>query len=146
MPEQIFSKYPFSNRKVSEVFHSFPEPIRHKLFDFRELIFQTAAANGEVGGLEETLKWGEPSYLAKGGSSVRLGWKDTTPDQCGIYFHCQTKLVDIFRALYGDLFSFEGNRAILFNINAPIPKEELQHCILLALTYHKRKHLPLLGA
>ncbi len=146
MPEQIFEENAFSNKKVSEVFHSFPEPVRQKLFNLRELIFKTAGSNDEVGILEETLKWGEPSYTAKGGSSVRLAWKDAKPDQFGIYFHCQTKLVDTFRALYGDLFSFEGNRAILFNISDTIPKTELQHCILLALTYHKRKHLPLLGA
>ena len=29
----------------------------------RQLIFETAAATEVVGELEETLKWGEPSYL-----------------------------------------------------------------------------------
>lgn len=136
----------FLNTQVAEVFHNFPGPIRQKLLDLRALIFQTAIDNDILGHLEETLKWGEPSYLAKDGSTIRLGWKDSTPEKFGIYFHCQTKLVDTFRALYGDLFCFEGNRAILFNREDNVPKEELQHCILLALTYHKRKHLPLLGA
>ena len=141
MPEQHFS-----NKQVAEVFNNYPESVRPILLDLRTLIFQTAEENSPIGQLEETLKWGEPSYLAKDGSTIRLGWKDSTPDQFGIYFHCQTKLVDTFRALYGNLFYFEGNRAIIFNINDGVPREELQHCILLALTYHKRKHLPLLGA
>lgn len=136
----------FSNKMVAEVYNNFPEPVQQKLLDLRTLIFQTAAINSDVGTLEETLKWGEPSYRAKYGSTIRLGWKDSTPNQFGIYFHCQTKLVDTFRALYGDLFNFEGNRAILFNITDSVPKTELQHCIMLALTYHLRKHLPLLGA
>ena len=57
-----------------------------------------------------------------------------------------TSLVDTFRELYGDVFMFEGNRAIVFGEADEIPVAELKHCISLALTYHRVKRLPLLGA
>lgn len=134
------------NKEVSEVFSQFPQPVQTRLLYLRELILKTANDLPEKTALEETLKWGEPSYLSKKGSTVRLGWKKKNPNYYGIYFNCRTKLVDTFRALYGDIFHFEGNRAIIFSLEEKIPATELQHCILLSLTYHKRKHLPLLGA
>ena len=62
-----------------------------------------------------------------------------------MYFNCNTSLVDTFKAIYGDVFTFAGNRAIVFGETAELPIEELKHCISLALTYHRVKHLPLLG-
>jgi hypothetical protein len=112
----------------------------------RQLILETALNAEDVNKLEETLKWGEPSYLTKNGSTIRIAWKKTTPNQYFMYFHCKTKLVDTFKELYSDIFIFEGNRAIIFNENNEIPIKELKHCISLSLTYHLRKHLPLLGA
>lgn len=111
----------------------------------REMILAEAKENG-LGEVEETLKWGEPSYLVKGGSTVRYDWKEKSPDQYAIYFNCNTKLVDTFKELYGDKFRFEGNRAIVFGIKDFLHKKELKHCIKLTLTYHKVKHLPMLGA
>lgn len=115
------------------------------MLQLRQLVFATASESDEVAELEETLKWGEPSYLTKGGSTIRMDWKDKSPNQYAIYFNCKSKLVDTFKELYRDLFKFEGNRAIIFNAKDEIPVEELKHCILLSLTYHKRKHLPMLG-
>jgi hypothetical protein len=112
----------------------------------RELIFGVAADNPDIGDLEETLKWGEPSYLAKHGSTVRIGWNDSNPEFYGVYFNCNTKLVDTFNEIYSDVFNFEGNRAIIFHKDDALPTEALEHCILLSLNYHKLKHLPLLGA
>ncbi|MFE4760421.1 hypothetical protein [Bacillus mycoides] len=37
------------------------------------------------------------------------------------------------------------NRAIVFAVNDNMPVEELKQCIVLAFTYHTRKHLPVLG-
>ena len=111
----------------------------------RRLILETASESDDIEKLEETLKWGEPSYLTKGGSTIRIGLKKENPKQYAIYFHCKTKLVDTFREIYLGVFSFEGNRAIVFGENEEIPVEELKHCIYLALTYHSRKHLPMLG-
>ena len=38
--------------------------------------------------LEETLKWGEPSYLVKKGSTIRMDWKSKAPNQYAMYFKC----------------------------------------------------------
>ena len=110
------------------------------------LILEVAAAHADIDGLEETLKWGEPSYLTNGGSTIRIGWKKSRPDNYAMYFNCNTKLVDTFKELYSDLFEFEGNRAIVFHRNDAVPARAVKHCIELALRYHKIKHLPLLGA
>jgi hypothetical protein len=74
-----------------------------------------------------------------------MNWKEKKPHQYAMYFHCKTKLVDTFKERYGDKFKFESNRAIVFNEDDEIPIEELKHCIALSLTYHSRKHLPMLG-
>ena len=134
------------NPDVARVFVSYPEPMRKKMMRLRQLVLDTASETEGIDALEETLKWGEPSYLAKGGSTVRIDWKEKTPDQYAIYFICNTSLVDTFKELYGDVFTFEGNRAIVFGETDEVPVDELKHCISLALRYHRVKHLPLLGA
>jgi hypothetical protein len=115
------------------------------LIELRELIFQVASELDDVKELKETLKWGEPSYISKIGSTLRIDWKESNPNQFAMYFHCQTKLVDTFRELYREDLEFEGNRAIVFNLNAQLPKHILKHCISLCLRYHRVKHLPMLG-
>lgn len=131
---------------VAAVFAAYPEPMRQKMLRLRQLVLDTAAGTEGVHALQETLKWGQPSYLTKGGSTIRMDWKEKSPTQYALYFNCNTSLVDTFRALYGDLFTFEGNRAIIFQKNDVLPVEPLKHCIALALRYHHLKHLPLLGA
>ena len=137
--------YIIKNTAVAEVFKNYPKHMREKLMFLRRLVLNTAAETEGVTSLEETLKWGEPSYVAKNGSTVRIDWKKAKPHQYAMYFHCQTKLVDTFKELYRDKFKFEGNRAIVFDENDEIPIDELKHCISLSLTYHGRKHLPMLG-
>lgn len=132
---------PMQNPQVTAVFNNYPESMRKKLMFLRQLIFETAATKG-VGELEETLKWGEPSYLTpqtKSGSTVRIDWKKTNESQYAIYFKCTTNLVETFREKYPTEFKYGGNRSILFNEDDEIPVQELSDCIALALTYHLRK-------
>ena len=131
--------------EIADVFNHYPENIRQKLMLLRQMILDTASETEGVSEVEETLKWGEPSYLVVGGSTVRIAWKKSKPNCYAIYFHCKTTLVDTFKELYGNKFCFEGNRAILFKENDVLPIPELKHCISLSLTYHSRKHLPMLG-
>jgi len=135
----------FNSTQVAEIFDSYPKHMREKLMFLRQLVFETALETEGVGVLEETLKWGEPSYLVKGGSTIRIDWKESNPTQYALYFNCKSKLVDTFRELYGDKLKIEGNRTILFDENDDIPVDVLKHCISLSLTYHSRKKLPLLG-
>lgn len=53
----------FSNPEMIEKFANYPSKIRTKLLSLRELIFEVASKTKEVGELEETFRWGEPSYL-----------------------------------------------------------------------------------
>lgn len=135
-----------SNPKVKDVFNAYPKEVKNKLLHLRELVLKTASEIEGLNTLEETLKWGEPSYLTKHGSTLRMDWKPKNPDQYAMYFKCTSKLVPTFKTIYKNKFNFEGTRAIVFNLQDNIPETELKQCILFALTYHKRKHLPLLGA
>ncbi|MFZ2999505.1 MAG: DUF1801 domain-containing protein [Undibacterium umbellatum] len=135
----------FKNPEVADVFDNYPLRMRQKLMYLRQLVLDTASECKVADTLEETLKWGEPSYLAKTGSTVRMDWKSSAPEQYAMYFHCQTRLVDTFKELYGDKLRFEGNRAIIFHLDDEVPVDEVKQCILLSLTYHDRKHLPMLG-
>ena len=135
----------FKNSDVAAIFDSYPEHIRTKMLFLRQLVFDAASETDEIGEIEETIKWGEPSYIAKGGSTVRMDWKSSEPKQYAMYFHCKTKLVDTFKELYRDTFNYKDNRAIIFNEEDEIPVEELKHCIVLSFTYQSRKKLPMLG-
>lgn len=132
----------FPDSSVKAAFDARPKPARKQLLALRELILETAKATPGVGRIEETLKWGQPSYLTpetKSGTTIRIDAAKDAPDQVALYVHCQTSLIGSFRELYPDAFAFEGNRAILIDTGEPLPREPLRHCIGLALTYHARK-------
>lgn len=130
--------------EVASVFSKYPETVKDKMVNLRRLILEKAEEIN-LPDLEETLKWGEPSYLAKKGSTIRMDWKAKSPDQYAMYFKCTSKLVPSFRMAYDGFFKFEGNRAIVFELDEEIPEAELKNCIKAALTYHNVKHLPMLG-
>ena len=136
---------PFQNPDVARVFEAYPAEVRRPMYALRELIFSTAASTEAVGPLEETLKWGEPSYLtsrSKSGSTVRIGWKQSRPGEYAMYFNCQTILVETFRTLFPHEFQFERNRALVFNVGSRVPKDAVAFCVSAALTYHSRKGGP----
>ncbi len=135
-----------SDPKVKEVFDNYPAKVSKSMHRLRELVLETANEIDGLDQLEETLKWGEPSYIAKRGSTLRMDWKPKNPNLVALYFQCSSKLVPTFKVIYEEVFNFEGKRAILLPLNEPFPEAELKHCIALTLTYHKVKHLPLLGA
>ena len=130
---------------VQQKFESYPNDIKPLLLKLRETILLVASEHN-INDLQETLKWGEPSYVNKIGSTVRFDWKEKSPKQFCVYFNCKTSLVETFKELYGDTFQFEGNRAIVFAIDDCVDWQKLKHCISLALRYHQLKHLVLLGA
>jgi hypothetical protein len=105
----------FSDPAVDAVFATYPKPLKARLLALRRLIFETAAATKGVGELQETLKWGQPSYLTaatKSGSTVRIDQVKASVNQYAVYFHCQTDLVATFRELYPKVLTTAGNRAI----------------------------------
>ncbi len=135
-----------SHPKVESIFKKYPKSVSQQMLCLRELVIKTASEIEGIEKLEETLKWGEPSYVAKHGSTLRMDWKAKSPNQYAMYFQCTSRLVPTFKTIYKNTFTFEGHRAIVFKLDEKIPENELKHCIQLALTYHKIKHLPILGA
>lgn len=138
------SKGALMDRAIANKFNDYPEAARLRLLELRSLILKLAE-DLELGKVEETLKWDEPSYSVKNGSPVRIDWKLKSPNHYYLFFNCNTKLVDTFRERYGDELQFQGNRAIVLHLSEDLPQKTISHCIELALTYKKRKHLPLLG-
>ncbi|WP_230981501.1 DUF1801 domain-containing protein [Echinicola salinicaeni] len=131
--------------EVAAVFAEYPDFVRHKMQDLRELVIKTAKEIEGIDELEETLRWGEPSYICKKGSTLRMDWKAKSPDQYAMYFKCTSRLVETFKLVFEDKFQFEGKRAIVFQLDQKIPEKELQACIRAALSYHKVKQLDDLG-
>ena len=134
-----------ASSEFEEVFKNYPDNVRNEMKYLRKLIEETAKKTEGITKLEETLKWGEPAFLAKHGSTFRIDWKSKTPDQYAIYFQCSSRLVETFKTVFGNIFTYEGKRAIIFKLNESIPSNELKECIKAALTYHKVKHLVTLG-
>ena len=131
--------------RVEGVFNTYPEHVKNKIQHLRSLILDVANQSQDITEIEETLKWGEPSYLVKKGSTLRIDWKPKKPDQYAMYFKCTIKLVETFKVVFKDTFEFEGHRAIVFKLDDSIPETELKQCIGAALKYHNVKQLPFLG-
>ena len=120
----------FQDARVAAVFESCSPAIRKKLLALRKLIFETAAQTNGVGELEETLRWGQPSYLTsetKSGSTIRIDSIRGSATGYAVYFICYTNLVDRFRELYSGRLKFEGNRAIVLDAKEALPVAELGH-------------------
>ena len=129
---------------VEQVFNAYPNAIRARLYEVRALIFNVAASEN-IGHITETLKWGQPSYLSKTGSTLRIDWSAKNPDVVSLYFNCNTRLVDTFKEIFQHQFQYQGNREITLPLSEAIPYNALKSCISMALRYHQIKHLPLLG-
>jgi hypothetical protein len=132
----------FADPTVEAVFNGYPTALRTKLLALRHLILETAAATEGVGEVQETLKWGQPSYLTtatKSGSTIRIGEVKAGTNQYAMYVHCQTDLVATFRELYPKEMTYGGNRSIIFELDDDLPEPALRHCVALALTYHLNK-------
>lgn len=134
-----------TDQKAKDKFKSYPRGVKSKMKHLRSLVLETASEIDSISEIEETLKWGEPSYLVKKGSTIRMDWKSKNPDQYAMYFKCTSKLVSTFKEVYGDDFEYEKTRAIVFKLDDEVPNEKLKTCIAAALQYHTVKQLPKLG-
>lgn len=127
----------FSDPRIEGVLAAYPFRLRRNLLRIRDLIF-AVAEDADVGGLIETLKWGQPAYMParpRTGTTVRIdAFGDL--DHYAVFFHCRTGLVSTFRTLYPEAFIFHGERAIILSVGSSLPENPLKHCISLALTYH----------
>lgn len=128
--------------EVEAAFESVPPDVRARLLELREVILATARETEGVGELEESLRWGEPAFLTSetgAGSTVRIAPLRGSSREYGLFFNCQTTLVERFRQWFPRGLRFEGNRAIVFDIADPLPRDAVVECVSAALTYHLDK-------
>ncbi|WGI22367.1 DUF1801 domain-containing protein [Amylibacter sp. IMCC11727] len=115
--------------EIKRAFDAVEAPERETLLAARDLIFDCA---GDIA-VEECLKWGQPSYVAPKGSTLRLGV--TKAGQAAIYAHCQSSIVSDFAAQFGADFEIEGNRAVMLGDFTPEDQDKLRALIRHGLTY-----------
>ncbi|MCH9632679.1 MAG: hypothetical protein S4CHLAM6_10170 [Chlamydiae bacterium] len=128
--------------EVSEIFDSYPPIFRKKLLFLRNLILKIAKEDPRIGSIDETVRWGEPSYLTsetKSGSIIRIHWRASKPKEYAMYFHCGTTLISDFRKKYSKELCFGGNRSIIFQEVDKVPTKIISACIKMALTYNLNK-------
>lgn len=131
------SNTPFANPAVADVYQAMPDGARKTALALRELVFGIASQTPEVGAIEETLRWGQPSYITpetKSGSTLRIG--ATKAGEAAIYAHCGTTIISTYAATFPEMDRIEGNRAVIFASANDIVPERLRLLIKHGLTYH----------
>lgn len=124
---------------IEKVYAAYKNEQGKQIRHLRALILKVAAKTDGVGQIEECLKWGQPSFVTvkpKSGSTIRIDSVKDSETKYAMYFICNTNLVERFREIYPDTFTYQGNRAIIFDASETVPEDELKHCIAMALTYH----------
>ena len=129
------STRPFDDERVAAAFQGYAPEVRPGLLSLRELIFNTADELDIVA--TEALRWGQPAYLTREGTTVRLHSQGA--HHLGIYVHCQTTLIPTLRARFGDELTFEGTRGIALDPHHPLDRPVLTECVAMALTYKLRR-------
>jgi hypothetical protein len=127
--------------EVAAVFDAYSAELRLALMQLRALVFETAAEVPEAGPVEETLRWGQLSYLtlrSKSGTTIRFDADDSYGGSFALYVNCQTSLVDEWRERYPEM-TYGGTRSVHFKLGNELPREQLRHMVAMALTYHSRK-------
>lgn len=128
------------NPDVLGVLRRYPDDVRDGLLRLRSLIIEIAGADERIGTLEETLKWGQPSYLTvrpKSGTTVRIDRDNSEKGDIALYVNCQTRLVSDWRGMFPELV-FGGDRSLHLSLAEPLPEPQLRQMIAMALTYHRR--------
>lgn len=131
----------FANQAVADAYAAMPERVRQRLIETRELIFEIAASDKQIGAITETLKWNEPAYLTDetgSGTTVRLN-RVGDNDEFGVYVHCQTNIVESFKKKAGKGLKFDKTRALILSAKKNLPRKQLTEYLRMALLYHARK-------
>ncbi len=126
---------------VLQAFCEYTSDATATLLAVRELIHEVARGDSEIGQLQETLRWGELSFLTQKpntGSMIRLAV--TKSGKPAVFFHCGTTLIETCRARYSHIFEFEKNRAIVLQLPIEDTAIEIRQCVRLALRYKLDRH------
>jgi hypothetical protein len=134
---------PFACDRVADAFDLADDQARVGLLALRDLILETAESLPDIGPVEEALRWGQPSYISRKGTPLRLGVPKSA--RCGLFVHCQSRVIPNYLERYPAWDRIDGTRAVLFD--RPDQIEPLRHSWLIrhALTYKVKgapKELP----
>tara|TARA_R110002094_G_scaffold23868_14_gene36157 strand:- start:1518 stop:1952 length:435 start_codon:yes stop_codon:yes gene_type:complete len=117
------------------------EPAQQKLWHCRAMFHEIAEKAG-VGALDETLKWGQPSWRPtkpRTGSTLRMDWNPKFPDRLSLFVDCKTDLAARMQTLYPDLPENDGQRHLAIDLYAPLPEQAITHLADMTFTYHRTK-------
>ncbi|MFK7940432.1 MAG: DUF1801 domain-containing protein [Roseovarius sp.] len=122
---------------VARIIARYPNPAQAGVLRLRDLIFEVAAQDANLGPVEETLRWGQPAYLAPKGSALRIAPHKAA--SFALYAHCQSRVIATYAQSFPGWDKLDGNRAILFDDVSEIEPERLAHLVRHALSYHAKK-------
>jgi hypothetical protein len=133
----VMSYHQVMNKEVEAKYKSYPPVVRKELLALRKLILEVAKKDKDIDFSEEALKWSEPSFLTKtSGCTLRIDWKEKSPDHISLFVNCQTKLISMFKELYPNDFDYVGNREIRLPLQGKYSKSKLKKCVELVLKYN----------
>lgn len=138
-------KTEFQKKYASKLFKSvvdqYPAELKDKFLYLKSLIYEQATLNPKTGEIEESLKWGQLSYVSKNrsGTPIRLGIEKKMPGYFGLYVNCSTTVINDAKHIYGDKFQYDGNRGLMFKSDDQLPEKEIRHIIDIILCYHINK-------
>lgn len=124
-------------KNVQAVFDSFTDETRASAMVLRDLIIAVADETPEADAVEETLRWGQPAYVTKKGSTLRIGVPKS--GGCALYAHCQSNIISSYAAAFPGADVIEGNRAVIFAHVDDIDVGRLRMLVHHALTYHQKR-------
>ncbi|MEM6657641.1 MAG: DUF1801 domain-containing protein [Pseudomonadota bacterium] len=122
------------NAAVAAAVTALPPDTRAGVLALRALILGTASGLPDAQPLQEALRWGQPSYLAPKGSTIRVGGHKSA--RFALFVHCRTRLLTDFALTFPDADRTDGNRAVLFDDISQIDQMRHGWLIARALTYH----------
>ena len=130
---------PMLPTQVKAIWMAYPDRAQLYLRKIRLRLLQLAARLEGVGPLTECIRWHEASYrtaATKSGLMLRLGWHPTRPAQVAIYFHCRSQMMVKLQRVYDNQIETLGNRAMVFDLNKPLPMDIIDDVLAMALTYY----------
>ena len=132
---------PFASDQVADAFSRFNPAEHATLLAVRGLIHELATETPGVGTLEESLKWGSPSYVTvspRTGTPIRLDRHNSDENTVGVYVHCQSRVMEQFKVVHPSSPRTLGARALLLHTDKALPLAALSDFLLIALTYRLR--------
>jgi len=107
-------------------------------------LFHDVAASADTGRLDETLKWGQPSWRPvkpRTGTTLRMGWDANSPERLSFFVDCKTDLAARMRDIYPDLPLNDGQRHLGILVDAVFLQQAITHLAEMTFTYHRARRL-----